>query len=109
MEIVKWSTVIFSSFADATNFYSTLANMTGGYHLNLSQFDTIVEFMMAICFREHDMDHLTAFEGELRAERGSDMNRSLQALFDKLVRRDTATGTVINNYICIFAICKIEN
>ena len=41
-----------------TSFYRSLASITDGYHLHLDQFASIVDFIMAICFREQSMDQL---------------------------------------------------
>ena len=40
------------------SFYQNLASLTEGYHLHLDQFSSIVDFMMAICFREQSIDQL---------------------------------------------------
>lgn len=41
-----------------TSFYRELANLTDGYHLHLDQFSSIVQFILAICFREQSLDML---------------------------------------------------
>ncbi len=42
----------------STSFYRELASLTNGYHLHLDQFASIVQFIMAICFREQGMEQL---------------------------------------------------
>ena len=44
--------------AMSNTFYSTLATLTSGYHLNLDQFASVLQFIMAICFREQGMEQL---------------------------------------------------
>ena len=46
---------------EATAFYRELATLTDGFHLHLDQFSSIVNFMMAICFRSRPFDFLLAF------------------------------------------------
>ena len=42
----------------SSTFYHSLAHLTNGYHLHLDQFASVVDFMMAICFREQSMEKL---------------------------------------------------
>ena len=42
----------------SSSFYHSLAQLTSGYHLHLDQFASVVDFMMAICFREQSMEKL---------------------------------------------------
>jgi len=74
--------------SSSTSFYRSLASLTEGYHLHLDQFASIVDFIMAICFREQSLDQLQMFEDEVRG-RGSGMNRSIHRLFDTLAGRET--------------------
>jgi len=68
----------------STNFYRSLANLTDGFHLHLDQFSSIINFMLAICYREVGAEQLQQFEDEVR-RRG--MNRELHRLFDSLAGR----------------------
>ena len=43
---------------EATRFWKGMATMTGGHHLLLEQFTTVIDFILAICYREHGMEHL---------------------------------------------------
>ena len=46
---------------ESTAFYRELATLTDGFHLHLDQFSSIVNFMMAICFRSRPFAFLPAF------------------------------------------------
>eukprot|EP00058_Branchiostoma_floridae_P019107 XP_002604596.1 hypothetical protein BRAFLDRAFT_92819 [Branchiostoma floridae] len=71
-------------------FYNEMARRTHGCHLNLNQFSSIVDFMMAICYRERGAEQLEAYEKEVRSRRGGGgMNRELHQLFDALAGRKT--------------------
>ncbi|EDO36071.1 predicted protein [Nematostella vectensis] len=76
-------------YGGAESFYRQLADITCGWHLKLDQFASIVDFLMAICYREQGLDSLQVFEDEVRG-RGSGMNRNLHKLFDTLSGRTTA-------------------
>ena len=41
----------------AANFWKELANRTHGRHLKLDQFSSIVDILMAICYREHSTEY----------------------------------------------------
>ncbi|CAH1269974.1 Hypp4267 [Branchiostoma lanceolatum] len=73
-------------------FYKDLANRTQGCHLKLENFSCIIDFLMAICYRERGPDQLMAYENEVRARYnapgGPAMNRELHGLFDTLAGRD---------------------
>lgn len=76
----------------STSFYSELARISCGWHLKLDQFASIVDFLMAICYREQSLEQLQTFEEEVKCrEKGSGMNRSLHALFDALAGREKST------------------
>ena len=68
---------------EATKFYRDLATRTDGFHLLLDQFSSIVNFMLAICFKEEGGETLDNFETEVVAG-GKKMNRELHRLFDTL-------------------------
>ncbi|XP_048584326.1 uncharacterized protein LOC5507494 [Nematostella vectensis] len=76
-------------YGGAESFYRQLADITCGWHLKLDQFASIVDFLMAICYREQGLDSLQVFEDEVRG-RGPGMNRNLHKLFDTLSGRTTA-------------------
>ena len=75
----------------ATPFYSGLAEITGGCHLELHQFAHVSDLLMAICYRQAGPAQFSKFESEV-AEAGR-MNRSLSASFETLSgRRTTRTS-----------------
>ena len=49
----------------STGFYRDMATLTDGFHLFLDQFSSIVNFMMAICYREQGLDQLQVYEDEV--------------------------------------------
>jgi hypothetical protein len=70
----------------ATLFYREIANRTGGFHLTLDQFSSVVELVMAICYRQSsDQNKLLAFEEELG--HSGRMNRNLDEMFSILSGR----------------------
>ena len=71
---------------EATAFYREMASLTDGFHLRLDQFSSIVNFMLAICFREEGGQALDRLETEV-AGAGLGMNRELHRLFDTLQGR----------------------
>ena len=52
------------------SFFQTLSKKGQGSLLELSKFDSIFDFMMAICYREHGEDALFAYEAEVRGRSG---------------------------------------
>ena len=46
-----------------------MAALTDGFHLFLDQFSSIVNFMMAICYREQGLDQLQLYEDEVSLDR----------------------------------------
>ena len=68
--------------SEATAFYRELASLTDGFHLRLDQFSSIVNFMMAICFREEGGDTLDNYQDEIKDKKG--MNREIHRLFATL-------------------------
>lgn len=75
---------------EATAFYRELATLTDGFHLNLDQFSSIVNFMMAICFKEEGGDTLDNYEDEIKNKKG--MNREIHRLFATLQGRAPTVG-----------------
>lgn len=74
----------------ATAFYSALAEASGGFHLQLSQFGEATELLMAVAYQQQGGDALKAYEEEV--VKSGRMTRSLSDIFDKLQRRDPKTG-----------------
>jgi len=71
----------------ATAFYEEIARRTGGFHLTLDQFSSVVELVMAICYRQSDPNQLRTFEEEIG--RSGRMNRNLDEIFGILSGRRT--------------------
>jgi hypothetical protein len=71
----------------ATPFYEEIARRTGGFHLTLDQFSSVVDLVMAICFRQADLVSLSRWENEV-AHAGR-MSRSLDEAFGILFGRKT--------------------
>lgn len=80
----------------ATHFYRELAEMTGGYHLSLDQFDSIVEILEAIAYKQISPEALQSFEDTLFA--GNRMNRNLDAVFGKLHNRPANESRFVKQY-----------
>jgi hypothetical protein len=74
----------------AEDFYRTIAHTTGGLHLRLAQFDEATQMLLAITYQQIGPEAIGAYEQEIVAEKR--MTRSLSAIFDKLLKRDPATG-----------------
>lgn len=63
----------------AMAFYREMANLSGGFHLNLGQFSEITAMLIAICYRQHTDLKLLAYEQEL--QRKGRMSHSLKQAF----------------------------
>jgi hypothetical protein len=75
----------------AESFYQTIAATTGGAHLRLSQFSEATEMLVALAYSQVSPEAVQTYEAEVVAEKR--MTRSLSAIFDKVMKRDPATGT----------------
>lgn len=75
----------------AESFYKTIADVTGGLHLRLAQFDEATQMLLAITYQQIGPDAIGAYEKEIVSEKR--MTRSLSAIFDKLLKRDPTGGT----------------
>jgi hypothetical protein len=81
---------------DATNFYKTMAKVTGGAHLQLDQFAAITDLIMAIAYStDADTKKIEAYENEVK--KAGRMSRSLTAAFDTLRKRKSAPATKARN------------
>jgi len=69
----------------ATKFYKEVAKTTGGFHLELHQFNVITELIMAVCYKQDSTDAFVSFEKEVE-EKGK-MSDVLGACFDKMAGR----------------------
>lgn len=75
----------------ATPFYRDLANISGGFHLNLDQFSEITDMLMAICYRQDTDIKIQLYEQEV--QRAGRMSRSLKRAFATMQGRDLAVET----------------
>lgn len=73
----------------ATSFYRELANISGGFHLNLNQFTEATELLIAVAYEQQSPEALQAYEQEIVADKK--MTRSMSDIFATL-RRDKTTG-----------------
>lgn len=71
----------------ATAFYQEIARRTDGFHLTLDQFSSVVEMVMAICYRQAGPESLAQWEREV--ESSGRMSRSLEQAFAVLSGRST--------------------
>ncbi len=74
----------------ATSFYSTIASVSGGYHLQLDQFNNINELLLAVAYRQAGEEDLQRYETEIQGS--GRMNRNLDAIFARLRGRAVATS-----------------
>lgn len=72
------------SWNESKPFYQELANITGGYYLELHQFHAIPDFMVAISYHESDPQQLLQFQQEIRERDGGNLTRNLRQLFSTL-------------------------
>jgi hypothetical protein len=75
----------------ADSFYQTIADKTGGAHLRLSQFSEATDMLVALTYSQISPEAVQTYEAEVVSEKR--MTRSLSAIFDKVMKRDPATGT----------------
>lgn len=73
----------------ATPFYQEIARRTGGFHLTLDQFSSVVELVMAICYKQTGPENLSKWEKEV--ERSGHMSRNLDEAFRTLSERRTSS------------------
>lgn len=73
----------------ATSFYKEIANLSGGFHLNLNQFSESTELLMAVAYQQQGAEALQKYEDEIVSSKK--MTRSMSDIFAKL-RRDPNNG-----------------
>jgi hypothetical protein len=74
----------------ATSFYEEMAKKTGGFHLNLSQFNEATEMLLAVAYQQVSPEALQKYEDEVTTKKK--MTRSMADIFAKLSNRDPSTG-----------------
>jgi hypothetical protein len=70
-------------------FYSTIASMTNGFHLQLNQFNEIIELLTAVVYKQESQEALDAWEK--RVSDSKRMSRSLDETFRTLSGRKEST------------------
>jgi hypothetical protein len=73
----------------ATPFYKEMAEMTGGFHLDLHQFAAIVDIIMAVCYKQESPEALTTFEKQV--EESGRMTDVTGSCFDIMAGRPKRT------------------
>lgn len=68
----------------ATPFYKKISNVTGGKHLDLTDLGSIVDMLMAICYRERGAEMFDAFEKEIREREGAALKADLDDMLKNL-------------------------
>jgi peptidoglycan hydrolase-like protein with peptidoglycan-binding domain len=71
-------------------FYKGISDTTGGLHLRLAQFSEAADMLIAMTYGQVSHEAVIGYESEIVADKR--MTRSLSAIFDKLLKRDPATG-----------------
>jgi hypothetical protein len=74
----------------ATSFYQTLADLSGGIRVPLTQFGDSVEMLKAVTYQQVSPEALKKYEAGLVST--NKLTRSLDSVFAALSRRDPATG-----------------
>jgi hypothetical protein len=74
----------------ATQFYTELAEKSGGFHLSLDQFAYITDMVLAICYKQSSDDQLQQYEQEVKDQ--GRMNRGLNKIFNTMLKRKVAVA-----------------
>lgn len=74
----------------ATEFYKEIARETGGYHLNLDQFESVSDLLLAICYKQDSNEAVQKYAQVV--EQQGRMSRGLDTVFS------TLTGTKSTRY-----------
>jgi hypothetical protein len=72
----------------ATKFYEEVAKKTGGFHLELNQFQHIVDLIKAVCFKQEGNAVLQQYEEELN--KTGKMNRGVDTIIGVLLGRKSS-------------------
>lgn len=85
---------------DANAWYERVADLSGGYLLQLDQFHNVVPLIEAVAYRQAGNDMLRAYEEELRDEglyRGREIDRIFDTLLERTVSRTYTTDKIYAN------------
>lgn len=78
----------------STPFYQALADMTGGIHLSLNQFNDASNLVMAIAYHQGGETQLNDFEEKVKVASGGHLTSSMKSIFSAL-RRDPTSGRYV--------------
>ncbi|CAD5113521.1 unnamed protein product [Dimorphilus gyrociliatus] len=79
----------------AKPFYEKIAKATGGKHLDLNNLGSIVDMLMAICYRERGAEMYDAFELEVREREGAALKADLDKMFKDLRDDDVEADAAV--------------
>jgi hypothetical protein len=71
--------------AHATSFYKEIAQVTGGFHLQLDQFSSVTDLLLAVCYNQQGPEALQRFEKEVEDQ--GRLNRQTDSYFSTLSGR----------------------
>lgn len=74
--------------SSSNRFYSSIASLTGGYHLKLDQFSDLYHLIMAVGYHQGGDEQLQNYEKELIVN--GQMNRNVSRVFDTMLKRVAA-------------------
>lgn len=74
----------------ANQFYSQLAEISGGFHLKLAQFNEVTELLLAVAYQQVSPEALQGYEEEVVTQKK--MTRTMADIFAKVSNRDPASG-----------------
>lgn len=80
----------------ATTFWKTLAEITGGYYLQLNQFSDIGNMILAVGYQQNSNSALMDYENELIIN--GQMNRDLDGMFSSMLGRKKVYHDTIVSY-----------
>lgn len=75
--------------AYATKFYETISEETGGFYLELKQFENITDTILAIAYKQQGNERLQQFETEVK--KSGRVNRTVLRNFDRMLGRKVSS------------------
>jgi hypothetical protein len=73
----------------ATKFYQEMAEKSGGFHINLDQFSSVTDMVLAVCYKQSSDEQLQQYEQEVMTQ--GRMNRGLSRMFNTILKRTAPT------------------
>jgi hypothetical protein len=74
----------------ATKFYEELAQQSGGFHIDLEQFASVTDMVLAVCYKQASDEQLQRYEQEVKSQ--GRMNRGLDKMFNTMLNRKAASA-----------------